>query len=64
MLEGYQKCFLGAVKAIDQVVTNPKDHKSINESLEKISIRFIHIQSYQGMEKICKSIKLFKINID
>ncbi|CAD8061742.1 unnamed protein product [Paramecium primaurelia] len=68
MLEGYQKCFIDATKAINQIIINPKDHKYISQNLEKMKMIYImHIQSYQGMEKsinLLNSLKQTLIDAD
>ncbi|CAD8161507.1 unnamed protein product [Paramecium pentaurelia] len=68
MLEGYQKCFIDATKAINQIIINPKDHKYIIQNLEKMKMIYImHIQSYQGMEKsinLLNSLKQTLIDAD
>ncbi|CAD8150073.1 unnamed protein product [Paramecium octaurelia] len=47
MLEGYQKCFLEAVRAIDQMVTNPKDHIFICENLDKMKMIYVLLELFR-----------------
>ncbi|CAK61527.1 unnamed protein product (macronuclear) [Paramecium tetraurelia] len=68
MFEGFQKCYVEAIKIISNLVRDSKEQNYIISYLEKMQMIYImHIQSYQGMEKsmnLLNSLKQTLIDAD
>ncbi|CAD8069606.1 unnamed protein product [Paramecium primaurelia] len=68
MFEGFQKCYIEAIKIISNLIRDTKEQNYIISYLEKMQMIYImHIQSYQGMEKsinLLNSLKQTLIDAD